>query len=195
MGSGFSLCIEQQPELEYLNSCIEAALEMETRERPNPAYMTQQTRLTPEMRKVLVDWFLRLDLDRHVVFTATNILDRFLSYRSVWPMKLQVVGAACLLLASKMETDKCLKVSDFECESCARTELAGMERIVAQTLNYNLGRPTSLLFLDLFGARDGATHEHLKRARRILTQSLRDIKSLTFLPSHLALGALQVAAR
>ena len=42
-------------------------------------------------------------LRQETLFLAVNIIDRFLSKRQVAKDKLQLVGATCLLIASKME--------------------------------------------------------------------------------------------
>ena len=66
--------------------------------------MKKQPYITPDMRRILVDWLVEVSeeykLHRETMFLAVNYIDRFLSVMSVQRDKLQLVGAACMFIAS-----------------------------------------------------------------------------------------------
>ena len=73
--------------------------------RPN--YMTCQTHINERMRAILVDWLIEVHLKFKLVpetlYLTITLIDRFLEREEVERSKLQLVGVACLLLASKHE--------------------------------------------------------------------------------------------
>ncbi|KAJ7877695.1 cyclin-like protein [Mycena olivaceomarginata] len=84
-----------------------------------PNYMDSQPNLTWEMRTVLNAWLIqvhtRFRLLPETLFLCTNLVDRFLSTRSILRSKLQLVGMACLclLIASKFEETISPAVANF----------------------------------------------------------------------------------
>jgi cyclin A len=69
-----------------------------------PKYMTKQPNISFSMRSILVEWMLEVgqehDLHTETIFLAVNYLDRFLSAMAVSKRKLQLVGTACMFIAS-----------------------------------------------------------------------------------------------
>jgi Cyclin, N-terminal domain len=79
--------------------------EMSTKIRP--VYMEKQEHINERMRSILVDWLVEVHLKFKLVpetlYLAINLIDRFLERCIVFRPKLQLVGVACLLIASKYE--------------------------------------------------------------------------------------------
>ena len=72
-----------------------------------PDYMkTIQPVVTPNMRKIVADWMLEVIQEQNsqpeVFCLAMNIMDRFLSQMKVLRTQLQLLGAVCILIASKI---------------------------------------------------------------------------------------------
>lgn len=72
----------------------------------NPQYMVDQKELNWKMREILIDWLIEVDEETDgrstfTIFTAVNILDRYLEKVTVSRTALQTVGCACLAIASK----------------------------------------------------------------------------------------------
>ncbi|CAH2063450.1 unnamed protein product, partial [Iphiclides podalirius] len=67
---------------------------------------TLQTEITPHMRRIVAEWMLEVCEDQscqeEVFPLAISYLDRFLSICTVGKSQLQLLGTACLLLASKL---------------------------------------------------------------------------------------------
>ncbi|KAG1724192.1 cyclin-like protein [Suillus lakei] len=94
---------------------------------PNPEYMALQKELAWSMRGILLDWLVqvhaRFRLLPETLFLCVNIIDRFLSAHVMSLAKLQLVGIACLFVASKVEEIVAQSVSHFlHCADSSYTE-------------------------------------------------------------------------
>ena len=74
----------------------------------NPAdYMVNQPNINEKMRTILMDWMVEVHLKFKMVpetlYLTVNLIDRYLQRKTVRRSKLQLVGVACLMLASKYE--------------------------------------------------------------------------------------------
>ena len=81
---------------------------------------------TPRQRGTVVDWMLEVhhqfELVPESLFLAVNLLDRYLELRPVGAERLQLVGAACLLLASKFE-DQCVSLSSPAADAASTADV------------------------------------------------------------------------
>lgn len=72
-----------------------------------PNYMTKQCDINEKMRAILIDWLIevhdKFDLMGETLFLTVNLIDRFLSQKTVVRKKLQLVGLVSMLLACKYE--------------------------------------------------------------------------------------------
>lgn len=79
--------------------------------------MKRQPDIDHKMRAILVDWLVEVaeeyKLLPQTLYLTINYIDRFLSVMSVLRGKLQLVGTACMLLASKFEEIYPPEVSEF----------------------------------------------------------------------------------
>jgi len=66
-----------------------------------------QGEVTPRMRSILIDWMIEVQVNfslvQETLYLAVNILNRFISLVPIARDRLQLVGAAALLVASKHE--------------------------------------------------------------------------------------------
>ena len=85
--------------------------------RPKPGYMKKQPDINHSMRAILVDWLVEVaeeyKLLPQTLYLTINYIDRFLSAMSVLRGKLQLVGTACMLVASKFEEIYPPEVTEF----------------------------------------------------------------------------------
>ncbi len=76
----------------------------QSRHLPRWNYMSRQPDITHGMRSILVDWLVEVGveykLQAETIYLAVNYVDRFLSHMSVERKKLQLVGTACMFIAS-----------------------------------------------------------------------------------------------
>lgn len=70
-------------------------------------YMQTQTEINEKMRSILVDWLVdvhvKFDLSPETLYLTINIIDRFLSLKTIPRRELQLLGVSALLIASKYE--------------------------------------------------------------------------------------------
>ena len=69
--------------------------------------MHQQKDISPMMRTILVDWLIEVqenfELFHETLYLGVKLVDLYLSKKEVAREYLQLVGATCLLVASKFE--------------------------------------------------------------------------------------------
>ena len=107
--------------------------------------MDAQNEITWGMRQTLVDWLLQVHLRYHMLpetlWIAVNIVDRFLSHRTVSLVKLQLVGVTAMFIASKYEEILAPSAEEFVFmteNGYTKEEVLKGERIVLQTLEFNV---------------------------------------------------------
>ena len=112
---------------------------------PTPNYMDAQEEITWGMRQTLVDWLLQVHLRYHMLpetlWISVNIVDRFLSQRTVSLVKLQLVGVIAMFIASKYEEILAPSVDEFVFmteNGYTKEEILKGEWIVLQTLEFNI---------------------------------------------------------
>ena len=171
-----------------------------TTERPPfPDYMKWQP-LRPSMRELLVNWLvqvhLKYKLDVEILYLSVSIIDRFLEQRTVPHTRLQLLGCAALLIASKHE-DRCRLLADSLVRIAAgafkKDELLKMETILFVALDFRVRTPTALQF-----------GEHLSQdlspktrvyIRYYMELTLQEYSFVRFRASHIAMAALHVAIK
>ena len=111
--------------------------------------------ITPDMRQILVDWLIDVhqsfELKEQTLYLALAYLNEFASKHEITKHEYQLVGIACLWIASKYEEiypprmDNYVKVTD----SCyTSTELKAMEGKILLALNFQLNYITPLTILE-----------------------------------------------
>ncbi|CED84043.1 cyclin-dependent protein kinase regulator [Phaffia rhodozyma] len=130
---------------EYADDIFAYMEELELKTMPNPRYMEFQTEIEWSMRTTLIDWLLQVHLRYHMLpetlWIAVNIIDRFLSVRVVSLVKLQLVGVTAMFIAAKYEEILAPSVDEFVYmteNGYSREEILKGERIILQTLNFNI---------------------------------------------------------
>jgi hypothetical protein len=120
--------------------------------------MRSQHHISERNRAQLINWLVDMQLGFGMVdetlHLAVNIVDRFLS--ATMPVsrdKLQLMGAAAILIASKYEDRYAATVYDLADQLpgvYATRDIADMERQMMRALNFNFTVPSSLRFTGRF---------------------------------------------
>jgi len=143
----------------YARDIIRFLKESEVNSMPSGTYINDQLQpnFTPNMRAVLVSWLHEVvdefRCHTETLHLAVNYLDRFLSRVRVDPLKLQLIGATCLWIASKYEEIRPPSVDDFvyiAADTFSRREFFQTERMLLRTLNFHLVTPTRNQYLHRF---------------------------------------------
>ncbi|OCT97103.1 hypothetical protein XELAEV_18009326mg [Xenopus laevis] len=131
--------------------------EMEVKCKPKAGYMQKQPDITGNMRAILVDWLVEVGeeykLQNETLYLAVNYIDRFLSSMSVLRGKLQLVGTAAMLLASKFEEIYPPEVAEFVYitdDTYTKKQVLKMEHLVLKVLSFDLAAPTILQYLNQY---------------------------------------------
>ncbi|GFP91141.1 g2/mitotic-specific cyclin s13-6 [Phtheirospermum japonicum] len=117
-------------------------------------YMGSQKDINYKMRAILVDWLIevhkKFELMPESLYLTVNIVDRFLSVKTVPRRELQLVGISSMLIACKYEEIWAPEVSDFIAISdnaYVREQVLLMEKAILGNLEWYLTVPTPYVFL------------------------------------------------
>ncbi|CAN9507319.1 unnamed protein product [Ophioblennius macclurei] len=125
---------------------------------PSPNYFKcVQKEIVPRMRRTVATWMLEVceeqKCEEEVFPLAMNYLDRFLSVEATSKSRLQLLGAACMFLASKMKETVPLtaeKLCIYTDHSVLPAELLQMELLVLNKLKWDLASVTPHDFIEHF---------------------------------------------
>ncbi|XP_035252287.1 G1/S-specific cyclin-D1-like isoform X2 [Anguilla anguilla] len=159
------LCRETEPirrayqDANLLNSrVLQTLLKAEDNYLPSPNYFKcVQNEIVPYMRKIVATWMLEVceeqKCEEEVFPLAMNYLDRFLSVEPTKKGRLQLLGATCMFLASKMKETIPLtaeKLCIYTDNSIRPTELLQMELLALNKLKWDLASVTPHDFIEHF---------------------------------------------
>lgn len=175
--------------------------ELEVKTRPKAGYMKKQPDITNSMRAILVDWLVEVGeeykLQNETLYLAVNYIDRFLSSMSVLRGKLQLVGTAAMLLASKFEEIYPPEVAEFVYitdDTYTKKQVLRMEHLVLKVLSFDLAAPTINQFLTHYSLHHSVSKQVENLAMYLSELSLVDSDPfLKYLPSQTAAAAYIVA--
>ncbi|XP_072968281.1 cyclin-B2-2-like isoform X1 [Typha angustifolia] len=165
-----------------------------------PNYMSNQLDINEKMRGILIDWLIevhyKFDLMDETLFLTVNIIDRFLAKQNVVRKKLQLVGVTAMLLACKYEevnvpvVDDLILISD---RAYTRAELLEMERLILNTLQFNMSVLTPYAFMRRFLKAAQSDKKLELMSFFVVELCLVEYKMLKFRPSLLAAAAVYTA--
>uniref|UniRef100_L7N1K2 Cyclin-A2 n=1 Tax=Myotis lucifugus TaxID=59463 RepID=L7N1K2_MYOLU len=175
--------------------------EMEITCKPEVGYMKKQPAINNSMRAILVDWLVKVEeyrLQNETLHLAVNYIDRFLSSMSVLRGKLQLVGTAAMLLASKFEEIYPPKVAEFVYitdYTYTKKQVLRMEHLVLRVLSFDLAAPTVNQFLTQYFLHQQPSNCKVESLAMFLGElSLIDADPyLKYLPSVIAGAAFHLA--
>uniref|UniRef100_UPI00398E5D29 cyclin-A1 n=1 Tax=Pristiophorus japonicus TaxID=55135 RepID=UPI00398E5D29 len=186
---------------EYAEDIYRYLREAEDKYRPKFGYMKKQPDITHSMRSILVDWLVEVgeeySLQTETLYLAVNYLDRFLSCMSVLRGKLQLVGTAAMLVASKYEEiyppeiDEFVYITD---DTYTKKQLLRMEHFLLKVLSFDMTVPTVNQFLTQFLKEEGTGGQMGTLAMYIAELSLLEADvCLKYIPSLMAAAAYCLA--
>ncbi|KAG6894795.1 hypothetical protein C0992_004646 [Termitomyces sp. T32_za158] len=174
--------------------------EIEITTMPNPNYIESQKELIWKMRGILNDWLIqvhvRFCLLPETLFLCVNIIDRFLSTRTVALVKLQLLGVTCMFIAAKFEEIVAPLVTDFvTCTdaNCTESEIFHAERYVLKTLDWNLSYPNPVHLLRRVSKTDDYNVKVRTLAKFLLEISCLEWRLIAAPPSLLASASIWLA--
>jgi cyclin B len=173
----------------YINQMYDIFGMIEKEKKVNHEYMANQPYVNDRMRSILVDWLVEVHLKFKLVpetlYLAVNLVDRFLEKKEVKRTKLQLVGVAALLLASKYEEIYAPEIRDLVCitdRAYSKQEIVQMESDIVKTLEYNLTVPTVHSFLCRYLKAAHADRTMVQLSCYIAERSIQEYSMVKFLP-------------
>lgn len=187
--------------VEYVEDLYAHYRKMESYGMVSPNYMlTQQSDINERMRAILIDWLVevhhKFDLQQETLFLTVNLIDRFLAKQSVVRKKLQLVGLVAMLLACKYEevsvpvVDDLVFISD---KAYSRTEILEMEKLILNTLEFNMSVPTPYVFLKRYLKAAQSEIKLEQMSFYLMELCLVEYEMIKFTPSFLAAASVYTA--
>eukprot|EP00667_Euglena_gracilis_P016999 EG_transcript_17845 len=142
---------------------------LEEQSRPPPDFLARQPECTAAVRLTVVDWLVRIcdneEIRDESFFLAVNLMDRVLGARQVPKEELLLVALAAVMVACKYEEYEApapAQLVGYTGHAWEVAELLQMERLILQTLNYQLNGVTPLTFLVRYLHVLGPSHPKLR---------------------------------
>ncbi|KAG2324330.1 hypothetical protein Bca4012_038845 [Brassica carinata] len=187
--------------VEYINDIYDFYKNNECRSCVPPNYMEIQPDINERMRGILVDWLIevhyKFELMEETLYLTINLIDRFLAVAHHVPRKkLQLVGVTALLLACKYEevsvpvVDDLIVISD---KAYTRKEVLDMEKLMANTLQFNFCLPTPYVFMRRFLKAAQSDKKVELLSFFVIELCLVEYEMLQYVPSQLAASAIYTA--
>lgn len=160
-------------------------------------YMSKQSDVDSRMRAILIDWLVDVNLKFKLLpqslFVAVNIIDRYLSVKTVSRSELQLLGISALMITGKYEEIYPPVLKDYtavcaDVYTCA--DIVRMEADIITTLKFNVTQPSSIYFLQLIQQRLKLEPRPLIFVQYILELALLDMESMKFDNLTLVAGAI-----
>ncbi|KAM6159362.1 G1/S-specific cyclin-D1 [Rhynchocyon petersi] len=196
------------PDANLLNDrVLQAMLKAEETCAPSVSYFKcVQKEILPSMRKIVATWMLEVceeqKCEEEVFPLAVNYLDRFLSLEPVKKGRLQLLGATCMFVASKMKETIPLtaeKLCIYTDNSIRPEELLHMELLLVNKLKWNLAATTPHDFIQHFlckmPAAPESKHVIRKHAQTFVALCATDVKFISNPPSMVAAGSVLAAVQ
>ncbi|XP_039134100.1 cyclin-B2-2-like [Dioscorea cayenensis subsp. rotundata] len=165
-----------------------------------PNYMSNQFDINEKMRSILIDWLIevhyKFELMDETLYLTVNIIDRFLARQQVVRKKLQLVGMTAMLLACKYEEVSVPVVEDLillSDRAYTRAEVLEMEKLIVNTLHFNLSVPTPYVFMRRYLKAAESDKKLELLSFFIIELCLIEYEMLRFRPSLLAAAAVYTA--
>ncbi|KAF9408801.1 hypothetical protein HW555_011643 [Spodoptera exigua] len=170
---------------------------------------TVQTEVTPHMRRLVAEWMLEVCEDQgcqeEVFPLAISYLDRFLSTCAVSKSQVQLLGTACLLLASKLREPGSRALPAellvfYTANSITLADLCSWELLVLSKLKWDVAGVTAHDFLPLLLSRlplRGLVNTEMvhRHAQTFISLAARDYEFTLYSASTLASCSIAAALR
>jgi len=183
----------------YTEEALRYLLNFQKEMKIDRDYMRNQPDLKHFMRAVLIDWMIqacgKFKLADDTLYYAVHYIDRYLSFKKINRMSLQLVGISALHLASKFEevtvprmVDLCYITED----SYTPEDLVKTEKQMLKEFDYDLGYPTSVQFVRYLVKLLSCTRSQYYTGKFLCELSTLSYKFIQYLPSTIAISSLDI---
>jgi len=162
----------------------------------------EESDITPSMRTTLVDWIVEISdsvlrMQKSTLFMAVHLVDSVLRVMTVKKTNFQLLGCACLLLATKMSGDDgrplLADLVAWAAYCFTAEDLLEMEQRVAKLLSFDLNLPTIEYFASRLLLAADATEKESALVYMLIELALMDYKFTQYHMSLVAASAVYLA--
>ena len=183
---------------EYINDIYSYLKSIEHEDLPLKNYMDIiQNDINEKMRIILLDWLvevhIKFNLLSETLFIAINLIDRFLSKKTIHRKYLQLLGITSLLIACKYEEiypPEIKQLIHMTDNAYNKNQVFKMENEILGVVKFNISFPTSLKFLEIYKNKLNLCDKNFYRCLYFIQVSLIDYNSSVFNPSLIAATSL-----
>ena len=196
----FSYKINENPQIveEYFDEIYKYLKSIENSDLLKENYMKNvQKDITEKMRKILVDWLIdvhsKFKLVHETLFLTINIIDRYLSKKSINRKYLQLLGITSLFIASKYEDIYPPELKDFifmTDNAYKKEQVIKLESDILDKIEFCIAYPTSLRFLEIYKKIFNLKEIDFFRCRYFIEIALLDYNSCHYSPSLIAVTSI-----
>ncbi|GAV75629.1 Cyclin_N domain-containing protein/Cyclin_C domain-containing protein, partial [Cephalotus follicularis] len=186
--------------VEYVDDIYKFYKLVENESQPRD-YMSSQPDINEKMRSILLDWLIdvhnNFELSPETLYLTINIIDRFLSVKTVPRRELQLLGMGATLIASKYEEIWAPEVNDLVCiadRAYDHEQILIMEKTILGRLEWDLTVPTHYVFMVRFIKASMIGDEEMENMVYFLAElGVMNYETIMFCPSMVAASAVYAA--
>ncbi|XP_012887806.1 PREDICTED: G2/mitotic-specific cyclin-B3 [Dipodomys ordii] len=163
-------------------------------------YMDKQTDLTSDMRALLVDWLVEVqmnfEMSHETLYLAIKLVDHYLTTSLCKKENLQLLGSTAFFIATKFEEPypPSLKEFLYICEDLyQREDMLAMEASILTNLDYDINIPVAYHFLRRYAMCLQSSMTTLTLSRYICEITLQESHYIPERASKLAAGSFLLA--
>lgn len=155
-----------------------------------------QVEINHKMRSILVDWLITLHyhfrLSESTLFLTVNLIDRYISFKSIPKKKFQLLGVTSFLIATKYEeiySPESLVLSQMTENAASAEEILSFESEILSLLKFNLSFPHSYDIYQFMSNRYNFVKKEFYLGLFILEGFLLDVNSTKYYPDMISEAA------
>ena len=188
---------------EYARDIFEHLREREVQTKIPAGFMQDHQFINTRMRQRLVDWIADisniLQLFTETYILSIYIMDSYLArVKTIARNDFQLVGIACVLLASKFEEYSYVMIADFitlSANAFTPSQIKETECTIVNALGFRIIHPSPLDFFRRFSRAANNNDINHNCARYLVELATLDHRMMELLPSQLAAAAIYLSRR
>ena len=169
---------------------------------PDPYYMKSQVDINEQMRGILLDWLVTIQLkfqfSPETLFLTANILDRYLEKHVITRKNLQLVGISAMFISCKYEETNVPEIRDLiyiSANTYSKDEIMQMEVNILTELKFNISIVTPLKFLERYSEQMKFNQIEYYLARYFVELSIVEYSFIKYKPSIVAAAAVYLVEK
>jgi hypothetical protein len=164
--------------------------------------MKDQFDINEQMRAILIDWLIevhhKFGLKQETLFLTVNIIDRYISNKTIMRPRLQLLGVSALMIACKYDEICSPHIKDYVYitdNAYKSDEIFAMENEILKTINYEVVIPSPVSFFDIISLHYKFSPEQISFGSYLMEVFLLDTRMTKYLASLIACAAAYIVMK